>query len=123
MNTIRKIDQIAYGVLLIGALNSVISRVAKLSNEEKNDNNKETSNYGMILFASLLAAASVYSIGRLVGPKTREEKKLQKMADIYDMADQYKKKAKNYGHSANTAMHAGAKRLDEYIDRIKKSYK
>lgn len=116
MKAIYKADQVASGMLLAGALNSAITGLTKFSAARRLSGNKSS---GMKIYYGLLGAATAYKIGRTLAPKTKEEKNLIKFAEMYDRAEDYRKKARKYRKTANISFNQSVKQLDNYFKNKK----
>lgn len=99
MNVIRYFDKVAYGLMIAGALRSV---QRSLTNQPSagpfGKSEPQTQDKAV---AALLVAAVGYKLFRLVGPKTKEEKRMIKAAELYRKANIYRKRADMYRHSAD----------------------
>lgn len=120
MKAINKADQVASGVLMAGALSSALTGLTKTKGANKLSSNKSS---GMKIYYGLLGAATAYKIGRLLAPKTKEERSLIKIAEMYDRAEDYRKKAKKYRKTANISFNQSVKQLDNYFKNKKLMHK
>lgn len=112
MKAIYKVDQLASGLMLAGALNSAVTGLTRFSMAKQISGKKKS---GMKVYYGILGAATAYKIARLMAPKTKEEKNLMKIAQMYEKADDYKKKAKKYRKTANISFNQSVKQLDKYL--------
>ena len=110
MRALHSIDKLAYGVLFAGAMDSVVKGMAA-TKATKPFADKKSQN-GMKLYYGIIAVASVYKFLRIVGPKTKEEKRLIKAAEMYDKAITYQKRASIYRRAAKA-----------FLDRRRKGFK
>lgn len=94
---VSTIDAVAYGVVLIGALNSVMASMHAEPNAKK-DNRKDIMNG---TYAGLIGAAGLYKLIRSFAFKTREEKRLEQIAQYVDTAEGYRRRARLYYRAAD----------------------
>ncbi len=102
MKFIRNIDSVAQALLFIGTAH----HVAKGMNT-RDDAHKTFSTPLNKLYLGLLGAAAIYRIGRLMGPKTGDEKRAARLTQLYNQAAGYRKRAQLYRNSAEVLLRRG----------------
>ncbi len=102
MKPFRLADSGAQALLLLGATHYVLQGLRHTRNERKPLNANAAK-----LYFGLLSAATLYGAGRLVGPKTQEEKRLARLASLYGQADSYRRRAQLYTRSAEALFKRG----------------
>lgn len=101
MNTkpIRIVDSLAQALLFVGTTH--------LITEGFRSDKRKPSNQVSKVYFGLLGAAALYSIGRKIGPKTPEEKRAAQLANIYDQAASYRRRAELYRRGAEMLVKRG----------------
>jgi hypothetical protein len=110
MKAVRQIDKIAYGVLLAGVINSVMTGLLR-KNPGKSKSRCKSS--GAQFYHGLIGAATAYKIFRDLGPKTKEEQRLIKLARLYNQAEVYQRRATAYRNVAERILRKNLKNLKE----------
>ncbi len=95
MKPLRTVDTIAHTLLLLGTVHYITEGLSKAKDQRK----AEPTNTNK-LYLGLLAVAAVYRVGRLIGPKTPEEKRAARLTHLYDQASSYRKRAELYRNTA-----------------------
>ena len=102
--------------MLAGALISAVTGLTRFIMAKEISGRRSS---GMKVYYAILGAATAYKIGRLLAPKTKEERNLVKIAGMYDRAEDYRKKAKKYRKTANISFNQSVKQLDKYLRQRK----
>lgn len=104
MKAVKTIDNLAAGLVLVGAINWGIKgatrrdAVARVARPQSNVTRGIYTGIGL---------AAIYQLGRAFGPKTRDEKRLMKLEKYYDQMEGYRQrlaKLEDYGSSARQMM-------------------
>lgn len=98
MKVIRRIDAVAAGILLVAAVNSSLTGLAKKSPLGKVTGRNQAAR---TTYYSLIGAATLYRALRSLGPKTKAERRAERAAQLLDRADAYQHKASLYRKAAN----------------------
>ncbi len=114
MKAIHRMDSVAYGILMAGAANSVITGLTKVSMISRVTGRRPA---GMKAYYGLVGIATMYKLVRLMAPKTKEERRLIKMAQLYDQAETYQHQAKHYGHAADILLKRAMKAVRTPISK------
>jgi uncharacterized membrane protein YuzA (DUF378 family) len=101
MKLINRIDAIATGILLTGALNSSVTGLTKTSVASRlTGRNRQA----MKLYYGIIGAATTYKAIRLLTPKTKTERRVERIAQVYDQAETYNRRAQAYQRAAQTIL-------------------
>ncbi|HUC20979.1 MAG TPA: hypothetical protein VMR98_05835 [Candidatus Polarisedimenticolaceae bacterium] len=100
MKPIKVVDSATQALLFLGTMQYITQGLGKAKRDHKPNNLGK-------LYLGLLGTAAVYQIGRLVGPKTPEEKRAARLTDIYDQAAGYRKRAELYRRGAEVLLKRG----------------
>lgn len=95
--TVRTLDATMSGILLVGSMGSSLAGfLGPRAMHKIIDRNKKALRFYHVLFG----LASAYRIARSLGPKTKEEQRLAKIARLYDKADCYGHRMRLYRRAA-----------------------
>jgi hypothetical protein len=111
MKAIPKIDRAADTMLVAGALGSALTGLLRNSTMRKHGGRKSA---GTKLYLGILSAATAYKLIRTLGPKTKEEQRLIKVAKLYDKANSYQQRASLYRSIAEKLFQRQAKQLKRW---------
>src|SRR5689334_17879794 len=98
MKAIRHIVSVPAGILLVAAVNSSLTGLAKVSPIGKATGKNKTARRA---YYGLLGAATAYRFVRSLGPKTKEEQRAERVAHLFDQAETYQKRASVYRRAAD----------------------
>jgi hypothetical protein len=113
MRVIKTIDKLSLGIMLIGAVSSLAGGVRQLTDGADPDSKDkpQINPLAGVLYGGL-AIATIYRIGRMLAPKTKEEQRLERVTELYDKADGLSRRALLYRKAAETS-------LKHQIDHVK----
>jgi uncharacterized protein YkwD len=94
MQILRKIDNLAFGILTLGALTALADNLLQ------RDRQNSPTTVGRLAYAGLMGTAAIYRLGRMAAPKPASERRLEKLAQLNDQADGYINQMQQYRQDA-----------------------
>jgi hypothetical protein len=82
MQTLRKADGLAFGILTVGTVGSIIDATAK-------PRRTGAAKYGALAYYGLMGAAAIYRISRAAMPKSPSQRRLERLSQLNDQAETY----------------------------------
>ena len=98
MKALQMLDNTTSGILVTGA---IASSAINMSGKADTKKLKQDQKLAMQIFYGVVGAASIYKAIRAMTP-TKEEKRLQKFARLYNQAESYQRRAMIYRKAAGT---------------------
>ncbi len=100
--SMQKVDGMAYGVMALGAINSGLIGLARLNMMSKIFRRNSKLMRGAY---ALIGLTAIYRSIRLLAPKSKHERRLQKLDHALDKIEGYEKQARVYSQTAENYIH------------------